>query len=78
MHKMLSQAGILVPQDDYRPFWPSDATLPHYLPRKASDSKIEWIAALGDNLEKDHPEYLSQHLFGRTYASAWKCRQACA
>ena len=73
MHKMLSQAGILVPQDDYRPFWPSDATLPHYLPRKASDSKIEWIAALGDNLEKDHPEYFSMDSQGKRIFNHQRC-----
>jgi hypothetical protein len=62
-----------VPEDDYRPFWPSDATLPHYLPRKASDSKIGWIAALGDNLEKDHPEYFSMNAQGKRIFNHQRC-----
>ena len=65
MKVFLEKAGVTVPPDDYRAFWPSDATLQHYLPRKASDSKIKWISQLGDNLEKDHPEYFTLEQDGR-------------
>ena len=73
MNSSLGQANVAVPSDNFRPFWPSDATLPHYLPRKAADSKIKWIAELGDNLEKDHPEYFTQDNGGNRVFNHQRC-----
>lgn len=59
MNLFLGRSGIAVPPDDYREYGIFCHSLSSYLPRKAKDSKIDWIAKLGGNLEKEHPEYFT-------------------
>ncbi len=73
MNVFLGRSGINVPLDDYREYKIYCHSLPHYLPRKAEDSKIEWIAKLGDNLEKDHPEYFTLFEDGKRIFDHQRC-----
>ena len=73
MEAFLGRAGITVPQDDYREYRIYCHSLPNYLPRKASDSRIEWIAKLGDNLEKEHPEYFTLYEDGKRIFDHQRC-----
>ena len=73
MNAFLGQADINVPNDDYREYKIFCHSLTHYLPRKAEDSKIKWIAKLGDNLEKEHPEYFTLSKDGKRMFDHQRC-----
>ena len=73
MEAFLGKAGIAVPPDDYREYRIYCHSLPNYLPRKASDSRIEWIAKLGDNLEQEHPEYFTLYSDGKRMFDHQRC-----
>ena len=73
MQSFLGRAGIAVPPDDYREFRFFCHTIPEYLPRKAADSRIEWIKKLGDNLEKEHPEFFTLYEDGKRMFNHQRC-----
>ncbi|MBQ6330138.1 MAG: DUF4838 domain-containing protein [Kiritimatiellae bacterium] len=73
MKAFLGNAGIAVPPDDYREFRMFCHTIPEYLPRKASDSRIEWIKKLGDSLEKEHPEFFTLYEDGKRMFNHQRC-----
>ena len=73
MNLFLGRNGIAVPQDDYREFRMFCHTIPEYLPRKAADSRIKWIADLGGCLEKDHPEYFTLYEDGKRIFNHQRC-----
>ena len=73
MNMFLGKAGIAVPRDDYREFRMFCHTIPEYLPRRDSGSRIEWIADLGGCLEEEHPEYFTLGEDGRRMFNHQRC-----
>ena len=69
----LGRAGIKVPPDDWREYQIYCHSIPEYLPRKAADSRIKWIAALGDCLEKEHPEFFTMGDDGKRMFNHQRC-----
>lgn len=73
MGLFLGHAGIKVPPDDWREYQIHCHSIPEFLPRKAADSRIKWIAKLGDNLEREHPEYFSVDESGERVFNHQRC-----